>query len=202
MLTTYHDPVTFRFNLNAFVQALRNVTFILQSEDIKPPGFDSWYSSKQLEMRNDGDLRRFVEARNVVVKQSMLNLRSTCYMGVFRGRQLKAAIGGPVPPCISSQDYLERTKRFAYRSLIDEGHAAAGEQLGVERTWIVPELGEGEVVRQCAIALAKIGLLIKGAYELFDLPNFDANIDLPDTRRFRVLLETDIDPSLPEKWGW
>ena len=202
MLREYHEPGTFRFNLNAFIQALRNVTFMLQSEEIKPPDFDAWYQQKQAEMREDNDLRCFVNARNLVVKQSMLEIRSICHMGLFRGRRLKMAMGSPVPPCVSSRDYLEKIKNFAYGRFIDEGHSALGEQIGVERIWLVQELGDGEVVDLCANALGKIGILIQEAYALFGLHDFDPNVALPDTRRFRVLLETDVDPSLPEKWGW
>lgn len=36
MLQEYHAPFHFRFYLNAFIQALRNVTFMLQSEERKP----------------------------------------------------------------------------------------------------------------------------------------------------------------------
>src|SRR6266568_1567426 len=89
MLATYHIPDEFRFNLNAFIQALRNITFMLQSEENKPPDFEDWYGVKQQTMRSDDVLRRFVQARNIVVKQSSLAAKSTASSGVFRGRRLK-----------------------------------------------------------------------------------------------------------------
>lgn len=78
----YHVPSEFQFNLNAFIQALRNITFMLQSEPNRPESFASWYGSKQVEMRQNDLLRRFVEARNIVVKQSTLKARSTARSGV------------------------------------------------------------------------------------------------------------------------
>jgi hypothetical protein len=39
----YGDPDGFCTNLNALVQALRSVTFILQKEKRIIPEFDSWY---------------------------------------------------------------------------------------------------------------------------------------------------------------
>ena len=68
MADGYHDPHIFRYKLNAFIQALRNVTFMLQSEPRKPKGFKSWYAEKQKEMGKDSQLRQFVEARNFLVE--------------------------------------------------------------------------------------------------------------------------------------
>ncbi len=85
----YHMPAEFQYNLNAFIQALRNTTFMLQSEPSKPEGFGSWYASKQAEMRQNDLLRRFVQARNIVVKQSSLKAQSTACSGLFRGRRFK-----------------------------------------------------------------------------------------------------------------
>lgn len=93
----YHVPLEFQFNLNAFIQALRNTTFMLQNEPKKPEGFDSWYASRQTDMKRDELLRRFVQARNIVVKQSSLTARSTASMGVFRGRRYKLGMDGSLP---------------------------------------------------------------------------------------------------------
>ena len=40
---TYDDPEGFRTQLNALLQALRNVTFVLQKEKRSIPEFDAWY---------------------------------------------------------------------------------------------------------------------------------------------------------------
>jgi hypothetical protein len=93
----YHVPSEFQFNLNAFIQALRNITFMLQNEPNKPTGFATWYESKQVEMKNNHLLRRFVEARNIVVKQSSLKVKSTALSGVFRGRRFKLGMQHQVP---------------------------------------------------------------------------------------------------------
>jgi len=58
----YHDPWAFRYNLNAFIQALRNITFMLQSEPEKPAAFSTWYAQQQEYLRQDPDLHKFVES--------------------------------------------------------------------------------------------------------------------------------------------
>src|ERR1019366_1268124 len=97
MLEQYHRPFEFQFNLNAFIQAIRNVTFMLQAEENKPEGFDDWYTKKQEEMRANTLLRRFVEARNIVVKRSSLTAMSKARSGLFRGRRLKLAVAHGLP---------------------------------------------------------------------------------------------------------
>ncbi len=59
----------FQYELNAFLSASRNVTFVMQSSMSKVSGFSDWYAEKQAEMRTDAAMRFFLELRNVSQKQ-------------------------------------------------------------------------------------------------------------------------------------
>lgn len=196
----YHVPLEFQFNLNAFIQALRNTTFMLQSESAKPESFDPWYASKQAEMRQNDLLRRFVQARNIVVKQSSLKARSTACSGLFRGYRMKLWMQHPVPLLAPSEWVLERLKN-AVGFFIDEEHSQVGEQFGVQRTWVVEELGESEVLGLCLQALNYVGAVVAEAHRLFGADVQHTEMEL-DMLRTQVLLETDVDPSLIAKWRW
>jgi hypothetical protein len=63
MLEKYHSPDPFRWNLNAFLQALRSVTLFIQSQLAHHAGFGDWYAKQQEIMRTDPLLRRFNEGR-------------------------------------------------------------------------------------------------------------------------------------------
>jgi hypothetical protein len=196
----YHEPAEFQFNLNALIQALRNTTFMLQSSPSKPDGFGPWYSGKQTEMRQSDLLRRFVQARNVVVKQSSLKARSTAWSGVFRRRRFKIGMQHPVPLFAPSKWVLERLKaRVGF--ILDEEHSQPWEQFGVHRTWIVEELGEPEVLGQCVQALNHVGAVLEEAHQFFGA-DVESTVVEVDMLRTQTLLETDIDPSLIAKWGW
>lgn len=201
MLVHYHTPWEFQFNLNAFVQALRNITFMLQSEPSKPDGFEDWYKLKQSEMREDRLLRSFVEARNVIVKQSSLTSKSTAQSGLFRGRRLKLWIKHDLPLFMPTADALARVKKFTIGSLLDEAHSAIGEQIGVERTWIVEEIGSSEVVGHCREALNFMGRLVRDAHRLAGAEMEHREVELP-MEEIQILLESDLDPTLLKKWGW
>jgi hypothetical protein len=73
----YMEPETFRLNLNSLIQALRNVTFLLQSQKHDLTSFDDWYGAWQRAAKDDLVMRWAVSARNRIVKQSDLEMHST-----------------------------------------------------------------------------------------------------------------------------
>lgn len=77
--------------------------------------------------------RRFVEARNIIVKRSSLAAMSKARSGLFRGRKLKLAAGHELPPFTDTLEALVKAKALAYGLLLAEEHSAIGEQAGVER---------------------------------------------------------------------
>jgi hypothetical protein len=201
MTGEYHDPHAFRYNLNAFIQAFRNITFILQSEESRPPGFEVWYSAKRAEMREIELLKRLVDARNLIVKKSMLAPSSEVRLGLFKGRRFKLGVGGPIDPFRDSRELLQKACEFYVGFYIDERHSDFGEQVGVWRKWVVEEIGSDEVVTHCAEALGYMSRLLEEAHEVWGA-SFDASFKVPHPDAFQSLLESDIDPSLPIKWGW
>jgi hypothetical protein len=54
-LEAYHDAERFRANLNSTIEALRNVTFILQSEKAAFASFDAWYGRWVELLKGDPD---------------------------------------------------------------------------------------------------------------------------------------------------
>lgn len=205
MCEHYHMPRLFLTDLNASVQALRNITWKLQHEKSRIPDFARWYEEEQVAMRNDPLLVRFRDSRNTVVKQSGLEARSSFRSGLFRGRRMKLAVGLNLPLMTASADELARLRASSFAAhILGSDRSAIGEQLGVERTWIVEELGESEVVSLCTSVRNKLGDLVSRAHARSD-SSFRCEpllCDDYDRQRFQVLLETDINPSLSKKWGW
>jgi hypothetical protein len=167
MLENYHKPWEFLFNLNAFIQAFRNITFMLQSEEEKPEGFKDWYNVKQLEMKDHPILKKFVKVRNIIVKQSSLTAKSRAWSGLFRRRKMKLAIAHDIPPFSDTEEALENAKKFAIGLFLGEEHSAIGEQIGVKRIWVVEESGDEEVVSLCLMALNYMGHLLTNCLALY-----------------------------------
>jgi len=201
MIENYHNPWEFQFNLNAFIQAFRNITFMLQAEPNKPTNFEEWYKTKQEDMRANKLLKKFIHARNVVVKQSSLSSKSKAWSGIFRNRKLKLAFGSEVHPFTDTKEYLKKMQKLMIGTFMDEEHSAIGEQIGVERSWVVEEIGDSEVVLLCNEALNYMGKLLSEAKILFGEEDKYENVEL-NLSPVQVLLESDIDPTLIEKWDW
>ena len=73
----YHQPELFQANLNSTIQALRNITFILQSEKNAFPDFENWYNPWQEGLKENLILKWLKGARNTIVKQGDLEISST-----------------------------------------------------------------------------------------------------------------------------
>jgi hypothetical protein len=68
----YVDRNEFIFNMNAFLNSARNVTFALQNEFSNNPHFQAWYSKKREEMGKDNLMKYFIDKRNASVKEKTL----------------------------------------------------------------------------------------------------------------------------------
>ena len=201
-ISEYHNPDTFRANLNAFLQALRSVTFMIQSEMADIEGFKEWYKDQQEAMRQDPLLRRFVRGRDMVVHQGMLNAKSKVEVGLFRGTTLKLAITSDLPATVPSEQALRWGVQGFVGSILDKAHSAIDEQIGVRRSWVVEELGEEEIIGVCDRAWSRIGNVLAGAHALvhsrFEAPPEEVH----DMDHASLLVESDVDPTLPRKWSW
>jgi hypothetical protein len=63
------DGIEFQFVLNAYLSAIRSVTFFLQSNMAAVQGFEDWYEQQKAQMRADPAMRFFLELRNISQKQ-------------------------------------------------------------------------------------------------------------------------------------
>src|SRR5690348_4069143 len=79
----YGSPDDFCTNLNATIQALRTVTFILQKEHRAIPDFEPWYAEWQERMKSDPLMKWLVTARNRIEKQGDLKTHSSALVSVL-----------------------------------------------------------------------------------------------------------------------
>lgn len=94
----YHDPVSFRANLNALIQSMRNITFRLQAIKSLIPGFDEWYEPWREFFRNHPFISWINEARINIVKRKGLESKSLAIAKVFYSYQSPLVVKLEVPP--------------------------------------------------------------------------------------------------------
>lgn len=62
-----NQSLDFEFHLNAFLNATRNVAFVMQKEFRSKKGFNEWWERHKF--RADASIKRFVELRNISLKE-------------------------------------------------------------------------------------------------------------------------------------
>jgi hypothetical protein len=161
----YHWPEPFRWNLNAFLQSLRSTTFYLQAEKRQVPNFDKWYPRMQAAMRGNDLLKRFDDHRDVVVHRRSLEPRSSAALGVFDyERRVRMALDVDVDALAPSETLPRRIRRSEFVKVNLRGRRSEGWQAGIERTWIVPELGDEEVLSLGLRAFSDIASVVAQAH--------------------------------------
>ncbi|MHB1261399.1 MAG: hypothetical protein ACYC2H_06755 [Thermoplasmatota archaeon] len=199
MLERYHEPQPFRWNLNAFLQARSSVEEVLHGEVKAVDGLTAVFNEAKAEIWRGELAQRFQKVRNIVVHRSTLEMQSAVTMGVYRNRRLKLAMEVPVSPHIPT-DYIIQ------HIVPDLGflgaHEAIGEEYGVTRVWKTAELGKDDVIALCDRAWAEIGQLLAKLHAHMGIEWAGPKHDGHSRHGRELLTESDLDPTLPQKWGW
>jgi hypothetical protein len=183
MLENYDDPEGFRANLNSTIEALRNVTFMLQKEESAVPGFDAWYAERQAEMKADVIMKWLQNARTTVVHKSDLKTQSTAHAAIHNNLT-QARFVVEAPP-LAATPVVARS----IATKLPEPFASSRQNLvlSVERRWSVPELPDRELLDALAYAYGMLSQIVRAAHERVGAPYdqrspHDEPVTVPDGR--------------------
>ena len=157
----YQKPDAFTVTLNDLIQALRNVTFILQAEKSKIPDFDKWYPPYQEEMKKNETLQWLVEARNHVVKRGNLEKKSHLTLRVkdhLDQPLLKAVLNPYIPleealATFKKAIALKIPKYYEDETIIE-----------AEREWIVESFPKAEITDALIYCFAVLTQVVYDAH--------------------------------------
>lgn len=160
-LRSYDDAEGFHTNLNALIEALRSVTFMLQSEKSEIPNFDSWYEGWQQSMKGDTVMAWLRDARTTVVHKGDLVTASTALATVHTNLSLATA-AVVVPSAIPTTIVCEMLANS-----LPEPFSSQPEYLvlSVERRWCVAELPDRELLDALAHAYELLIKIVREAHE-------------------------------------
>ena len=160
----YSSPDLFRANLNATIQALRNVTFSLQYEKHVFDDFDTWYAPWQTRMRASSVLTWAKEARNRVVKQGELETASTATVRLLTWKDDELTSLAIAPETLSEEllDHLPILDLIAKASIPSGDLSSA--VLELERQWNLPNFQNREVLNTLAAAYGLLSDLLVDAH--------------------------------------
>lgn len=162
----------FRFNLSAFISALRSTTLFMQTEYTHTPGFLAWYETKQAEMEQDSILKFFNQQRVLTIHKRPIAAKSQVHFYS--------------PPIDTSKLIGEQPLTFLFTTsisesgkpgmqvfdIIDPGSAIAGEP-SYEVNWQFDDLSETDypkkldVLTLCCEQFDKISSIVSECERLF-----------------------------------
>ena len=160
----YMSPDGFRMNLNALIQGLRNVTFLLQKQRRSLPDFEHWYKEWQQSVSGDQVMRWVVNSRNRIVKESDLELLSTVKVRLSLDWLHEFEETWEMPARFDTRNILMR--------LMSDGRPMPPVgTLTIERRWIDKYLPEWELLDATAIVYDRITQLLVTAHRRMEVPN-------------------------------
>lgn len=157
----YFEPDGFRISLNSCIQTLRSVTFLLQKNKAQIPDFGTWYPRWQEKMREDPILRWLVDARNQIVKEGDLELKSILLVGVLASYFDPPYSQSTKPPSSTTTDVLEELQLAEIPEEIRKNG-----YLRLERRWVAETLEDYEQLDALAYCYSRLSLLLHDAWKL------------------------------------
>lgn len=157
---SYFDPAVFRANLNACIQALRNVTFALQTKKSQIPDFDAWYARWQERMKADAVLKWLGDARTQVVHQGDLETRSVARVFVIASYLEPPCLEKDVPPHLAPEEIARSVSLGEFPDFVRQNGF-----LRVERRWIADDLPEFELLDALGYAYGFLSGLVDEAHD-------------------------------------
>jgi len=157
----YHEAEPFRWSLNSFLRALKEIPQLFQMELQQEEGFKTWYREERQGLKDDPLVGHLGKFRDLIVHQGMLVPASTAFIGTTEGRGLKVGVKVPIHPLQDSdagmRGYVELVrKRGDQLELLRPDEEALP---CVERRWGIKHL-DGELVDVCAKAWLRVGEVV------------------------------------------
>ena len=163
-LANYHEPDAFRANLNATIEALRNVTFVLQKEKHAFANFDQWYDPWQERLKTDAEARWAHDARTTVVHKGELESASTAEVRLI-GWQDKVVARMELPIETPASLVLQNLKLLELIGKAELAIARANDAaVAIERRWTTPDLGGLEILESLARVYGLLSEIVLDAH--------------------------------------
>lgn len=185
----YHHADQFRWHLNVFLKAIKEVPHVLQMAMQNEYGFPAWFREQRDQLNADPLIAALSKQRDLVVHRSMLVPRSSGTVGITEGRGFKAGLTAPINPLEDSEDALLRYaihfKDIDFLGLItpDEDSIPC-----VERTWQLPEFDD-ELVDLCSRAWLRTGIMINAVLSWQNADPLPLSLDCRhDSKKVRLKL--------------
>lgn len=190
-LNDYNDLDSFLSSINALIQSLRNITFIIQSNKESIPNFEKWYSAKQTQMKKDVVLKWLISKRNQIVKVKDLELKSVAEVTISNWLDVK--MFRKEFPAVTQNDVIKKEVYILLQKINKAILITMREPLlQIKRSWIEVELPENELLKTLAYCYVRLRELVIETLKLIEpkyvFPEIESDSSLlkqfvPETKR-------------------
>lgn len=163
----YHDADPFRWHLNVFIKALKEVPILAARELQNDPGFAAWFRPHRAELATDPLIASLAKSRDRIVHGSMLVPESRAAVGVTEGRGMKLGMSFPIHPLEDSDSGMLRylaNARHQGRDFLGILMPDDDSLPCVEREWRLQGFDE-EVIDLCSRAWLRVGETVANILE-------------------------------------
>jgi hypothetical protein len=163
----YHSSDQFRWSLNSFLRALKEVAQLVTMEVQQNKELSAWLRAEKILLNEHPLIDYLFKQRDAVVHKAMLKPASKATVGFTRGRGLKIGLGGfPIDPLDDSEVAILRYIYFAakdrdFLGILYMEEDGGGEYTCVQREWRLQQFPDEEIISVAARAWA---LVAKVAY--------------------------------------
>lgn len=162
MEDNYHTPDLFRYSLNSFIRAVKEIPQILKMELQNETTFKKLFKPIIDSLKKNDLMSRLSKKRDFIVHQGLLEIESSGSVGTTEGRGIKIAIPIHVKPYETTQEAYDRFK------ILCRGNKAlrciAGPDCDswpmIRREWIVPDFPGLELLELAIDAWGLVGEVI------------------------------------------
>lgn len=154
----YHSAEPFRWHLNVFLKAIKEVPQLAQMALQNEPGFPAWFAAPAMRIKDDPLLSMLAKQRDFVVHRGMLELSSKGTLGITELRGIKLGFSAQVQPWEDSDEAMNRFLRVVaskgdFLGLLDDDEDSVP---CIHREWRLPDFDD-EIVDLCAKAWLRVG---------------------------------------------
>ena len=162
MEANYHTPDLFRYSLNSFIRAVKEIPQILKMELQNHHAYQSDFKPLIDSLRSNELLAILHKKRDFIVHQGMLEFLSKGCVGTTEGRGIKISIAFPVSPYETTQEAYERFKEQCKKDKLIRDFAGpdCDSWPMIRREWKVPDFPDRELLELSIDAWRFIGEII------------------------------------------
>lgn len=177
MEANYHNPEPFRYSLNSFIRAVKEVQLKLQNDLQQHPEIRAKIKPLQDAVFSNDLFTILGKQRDFIVHHGALNLKSHGQIGTTEGRKIKLTFPFSVYPSETSDEAYERYKEMCrsdnfFRGLGPDCDSAPA----IWRTWMLPQFPDRDLLEVAFETWTLLGELLSGAIEAFGGEKLDLSM--------------------------